>query len=302
MAAPSATGHKRSQSRNVSIDERRVTVPRRRTKGPLDLRDPPFADTAAASSTATMIASPLPLTLQIKDLTFLLHPTNFHPLPTTSALLPPFPSAPAPTSGNPQTRLQSLHFRAASIAPIAAATTLTVSPPPSTNTEIFKICLAAQEIKVFQDLSASFFLDPETGQSVLPWELTVLVASLGNDPRRAMAGYYELATECRALALDGTVSPEERQAWRKRLEQLGIRVANALCLLGNFKAAVRHLKGLQNKERCHCCTMILVAVDIAIGGSSNYVQFRYGGRHGYLNGSDMEEIAGFKYFCSLVND
>ncbi|KAA8909097.1 hypothetical protein FN846DRAFT_905847 [Sphaerosporella brunnea] len=266
MIAPSPTGHKRGHSRNVSIDERRVTVPRRRTKGPLDLGDPPFAGTAAASSTATMIASPpppaptaSPPTLQTKDLTFLLHPTNFHPLPTTSALLPPFLSAPAPTSSNPQTLLQSLHFRAAAI---AAATALTASPPPSTNAEILKIwyirlvslclcnlhSLAAQEIKAFQDLSASFYLDPETGRSVLPWELRVLAITLGNDPRRAITGYYELAAECRAVALDGTVSLAERQVWRKRLEELGIRVANALCLLGDFKAAVRHLKGLQNKE------------------------------------------------------
>jgi hypothetical protein len=109
--------------------------------------------------------------------------------------------------------------------------------------------LAAQEIKAFQDLSAPFWLDAETGRSVLPWELRVLAVTLGNDPRRAVAGYYELAAECRAVALDATVGAEERMLWRERLQELGVRVANSLVLLGDYKAAVRHLKGLQKTER-----------------------------------------------------
>jgi hypothetical protein len=197
--------------------------------------------------------------VQTKGVTFLLHPSNFHPLPTSS-LLPPFLSAPAPTSTSPFELLKTLHFRAAAI---AAAAALTALPPTASNAEILKLwytrlvslCLcnlhglAAQEIKAFQDLSAPFWLDAETGRSVLPWELRVLAVTLGNDPRRAVAGYYELAAECRAVALDATVGAEERKLWRERLQELGVRVANSLVLLGDYKAAVRHLKGLQKTER-----------------------------------------------------
>jgi hypothetical protein len=107
--------------------------------------------------------------------------------------------------------------------------------------------LAAQEIKVFQDMGSSFYLDPETGRSVLPWELRVLAVTLGNDPRRAVGMYYELAAECRAVAVDGTIAVEERSLWRARLGELGIRVANALIQLGDFVAAARHLQGLQKQ-------------------------------------------------------
>lgn len=111
--------------------------------------------------------------------------------------------------------------------------------------------LAAQEIKAFQDLSAPFYLSPETGRSILPWELRVLAIGLGaaTDPRRAIGAYYELASECRAVATDLSLPLEERSVWRGRLRDLGIRVANALVLLGDFAAAVRHLKGLKAADK-----------------------------------------------------
>ncbi|KAF8243053.1 hypothetical protein K440DRAFT_88991 [Wilcoxina mikolae CBS 423.85] len=203
------------------------------------------------------LSPPLPPTLQTKDLTFLLHPTNFHPLPLT--LLPaPFLSAPAPT-GTPAELLKSLHFRAAAI---AAAACLTASRQPDNATilelwyiRLLSLCLAqyhnlaAQEIKVFQDLGSSFYLDPVTGRSVLPWELRVLAVNLGTDPRRAIGVYYELAAECRAAAVDGAITVEERSLWRARLGELGIRVANTLIQLGDLAVAARHLRGLKKQGK-----------------------------------------------------
>lgn len=235
-----------------------MLVPRRRTKGPLDFDDLPFTSPAITAPSAPV--SPPPPTLQTKDLTFLLHPTSFHPLPTSS-LLPPFLSAPAPTSTDPTELLSTFHFRAAAIASAAA---LTSTPPPSNTqilelwyTRLLSLCLsnahslAAQEIKAFQDLSAPFYLSPETGRSILPWELRVLAVSLGagTDPRRAIGAYYELASECRTVAADQSLLVEERKVWRDRLKDLGIRVANALVMLGDFAAAVRHLKGLTATDK-----------------------------------------------------
>ena len=79
----------------------------------------------------------------------------------------------------------------------------------------------------------------------------MLAVSLGagTDPRRAIGAYYELASECRTVAADQSLLVEERKVWRDRLKDLGIRVANALVMLGDFAAAVRHLKGLTATDK-----------------------------------------------------
>lgn len=240
-----------------------MLVPRRRTKGPLDFDDLPSASASTPTSSNPALppaaTTPPPPTLQDKDLSFLLQPTNFHPLPTSS-LLPPFLSLPAPPTATPTALLSTLHFRAAAIASAAA---LTSSPPPPSNqqiltlwyTRLLSLCLchqstlAAQELSAFRDVTAPFYLDADTGRSILPWELRVLAVALGerSDPRRAIGAYYELAGECRSCAADAALAVEERRLWRARLQDLGVRVANALVALGDLAAAVRHLKGLRGK-------------------------------------------------------
>lgn len=56
-------------------------------------------------------------------------------------------------------------------------------------------------------------------------------------------GYYELAREARLKVrkTDG----EERAMWTARLQDLGIRVGNALVEMGDLEGAARHLKTLQ---------------------------------------------------------
>ncbi len=65
------------------------------------------------------------------------------------------------------------------------------------------------------------------------------------DLRRGVVGYYDLArdarVEARKAATDG-----ERNLWRERLKDLGVRVGNALIEMGDLAAARRHLETLRN--------------------------------------------------------
>ena len=64
------------------------------------------------------------------------------------------------------------------------------------------------------------------------------------DGRKDVGGYYDLAREARAEVKEA-VDPEEKQRWKKRLEELGLYVANALVEMGDVGAAVRHLESLR---------------------------------------------------------
>lgn len=56
-------------------------------------------------------------------------------------------------------------------------------------------------------------------------------------------GYYELAREARIEVAKCT--REARESWRGRLEDLGVRVGNALVEMGDLEGAARHLESLQ---------------------------------------------------------
>ena len=56
-------------------------------------------------------------------------------------------------------------------------------------------------------------------------------------------GYYELAREARIEVSKRT--GEERQMWKGRLEDLGVRVGSALVEMGDLEGAARHLESLQ---------------------------------------------------------
>lgn len=59
-------------------------------------------------------------------------------------------------------------------------------------------------------------------------------------------GYYDLAKDAR-LEITRTIG-EERQTWKERLKDLGIRVGNALIETGDLAAAIRHFESLRGKD------------------------------------------------------
>ena len=79
----------------------------------------------------------------------------------------------------------------------------------------------------------------------MPWELRVLAVRLGGGGAREVAGYYELAREARAeVRRNGGA---EREVWRARLRDLGLRVVGTLVLMGDGPAAGRMLRGLRGE-------------------------------------------------------
>ena len=65
-----------------------------------------------------------------------------------------------------------------------------------------------------------------------------------NDPRRGVVGYYDLARDARAECTKAATE-EEKPLWRNRLQDLGIRVGNAMIEMGDLSAAKRHLQTLK---------------------------------------------------------
>lgn len=63
-----------------------------------------------------------------------------------------------------------------------------------------------------------------------------------SDPRRGVSALYDLGIECREhVAFSGT-SAENREIWRARLGEIGIRVVNSLVEMGDLECARRTLK------------------------------------------------------------
>ena len=86
----------------------------------------------------------------------------------------------------------------------------------------------------------------------MPWELRVLAVRLQGigyaDARRGTMGYYELARDART-EIGKTKDKGERDMWKARLSDLGMRVANALVEMGDLEAAARHLESLKASSR-----------------------------------------------------
>ncbi|KAI9832885.1 MAG: hypothetical protein M1819_003915 [Sarea resinae] len=245
-SAPVSRGH----NRQISEDRRRVT-PRRMTKGPLDAPEPPLS----------RIYDPL-----LKNSNTISQPRPANPY--TLDIPPSFrASSHQPASSTPlPTLLRQGHFRAAAI---TAAQTLTTTTAPSDTPAIFSLfytrlatltlidstVLAAQEVKALEDLSSSYYRDPLTHAHLVPWELRVLAVRLQGigfgDWRRGVMGYYELAREARAEAAKARVikNMDEYVMWEARLEDLGLRVVNALVEMGDLESARLHLESLDPGKR-----------------------------------------------------
>ncbi|KAF2267995.1 hypothetical protein CC78DRAFT_489358 [Lojkania enalia] len=191
-----------------------------------------------------------------KDFSFLQDPSAYHVLPANN-VPPPFLNPPdIPSVSSPiSSLLQSGHYR---LAAIAAARNIVASASPTDYETLLHLlhvrlaclclisehALAAHESKVLGDLNSAFYRHPLTNAHIVPWDLRLLIVRLSalgyGEWRKGIMGYYELARECRENIVKA--QPEdEKQLWRIRLRECGIRVANVLVEMGELEGAGRHL-------------------------------------------------------------
>lgn len=106
--------------------------------------------------------------------------------------------------------------------------------------------VAAHESKILQDLNAPVYRDAVSGRHLAPWNLRVLSVRLQaigfNDWRRGIMGFYDLTREVRLEARRS--NDDDRTLWEGRLQDLGIRIANALIEMGDLESATRFLQSL----------------------------------------------------------
>ncbi|KAI0189689.1 hypothetical protein EV127DRAFT_431512 [Xylaria flabelliformis] len=217
------------------------------------------------------------VTVTRRDLSFLLKPEIYHQI-SPLTIPPPFrnptrqPAADTPIP----TLLTNGHFRAAAIAAAqeltgsgsASAASKTPVLSPTDHTRIFDLLyvrlsclclvdavpLAAQEAKALEDLNSAFYADADSGTHLAPWALRILVVRLQTigfgDPRRAVMSYYELAREARSEISRAACAHDHSAAelWKRRLVDLGIRVAGALIEMEDLAGAAAHLASLAEAQ------------------------------------------------------
>ncbi|KAH0188133.1 hypothetical protein KCU99_g4863, partial [Aureobasidium melanogenum] len=302
MAAPQRP--EQGHSRYPSSDTRRVAMPRRSTKGPLDVdvsAIPSFQPPTPALQTAlppspapasmpmrtaspassllspvqqnpasvrTRSKSPAARTMQL-DLSLLLRPSLYAPVPTTHLASPFLDSSTQPP---PDTDLETLLSQRRFIHAADKATDILTSGsiPPSSTQRILDLLytrfsclvlcnqssLAAKEAKPLSELLAresSSYTRPhrEVFLSQVPWSLRLLLLKLSvlgtaDLHRRAIMGLYGLSSECRVLAQKARVEKDDTafKLWKYRLGDLGLRVAGELIEMGELETAKRHLDTL----------------------------------------------------------
>ncbi|CCC07078.1 unnamed protein product [Sordaria macrospora k-hell] len=204
------------------------------------------------------------------DFSHLLRPDIYHEL-TPLNVPPPFrQSVKQPSASIPiPNLLAGGHFRAAAVAAAQALTGANGAPAPdpvdhalilslfyvrlACLTLIDATVLATQEVKALEDLNAAFYIDA-TGHNLIPWELRVLAVRLQAmsfaDQRRAVMSYYDLAREARLRLAEAAAKHDnsEKQLWRERLNDLGVRVAGVLVEMDDLKGAVEHLASLKETD------------------------------------------------------
>lgn len=239
--------------------------------GPLS-PNPPQALSPGQPSPYPIIRSPLPpsqalggLDHPTKDFSYLLRPEIYHPL-SQIEIPPPFRDQQPPFDTPLPILLKTGHFRAAAI---LAANQLTTSTSKNDHDTIFRLlyirlaCLtlcnatpiAAQEVKVLEDLNSAYYREDITSQSrhLVPWPLRIIAVRLQgigfNDSRKGVMGYYDLAREARMtlakLKGQPDSSAEEKAMWEAKLVELGIMVASALIEMGDLSGAAHHLSTLK---------------------------------------------------------
>ncbi|THW32262.1 hypothetical protein D6D21_10441, partial [Aureobasidium pullulans] len=303
MSAPQRP--EQGHSRHPSSDTRRVAMPRRSTRGPLDMDSaavPTYQPPTPAIQTAlppSPAPSPMPIrtaspassllspvqqnrpssrtrskspasrTMQL-DLSLLLRPSLYAPVPTTQIATPFLDTSHQPA---PDTDLETLlsHRRFIHAADKATDILTSGSISPSNTQQILQLLytrfaclvlcnqatLAAKEAKPLSDLLAresSTYTRPhrEIFLEQIPWSLRLLLLKLqvlgtADAHRRAIMGLYALSSECRTLAQKARVDKDEEafKMWKSRLSDLGIRVAGELVEMGELETARRHLATLE---------------------------------------------------------
>ncbi|KAF2761005.1 hypothetical protein EJ05DRAFT_449284 [Pseudovirgaria hyperparasitica] len=274
----------RGHGHNPSHDERRrVAMPRRTTLGPLDAdTDDPLAGSTIDTS-APRFSQPEPISrsqiaspaqdsttptsalddVPSKDLSFLLDPSIYHPLPTSAVPQPFLNSLNASDINDSLTTLLSRgQYR---LAALHCARELCAIRDPTSVTTILNLfhtrlaCLtllshhdlAATESKALGDLTSSFYRHPVSGTHYVPWSLRVLcirLTALGySEWRKGIMGYYELAREARSEIARASATHNDNAAteeWSARLRELGVLTANLLVEMGDLEAAAEHLASL----------------------------------------------------------
>ncbi|QGA12864.1 hypothetical protein EYB26_000509 [Talaromyces marneffei] len=120
---------------------------------------------------------------------------------------------------------------------------------------------AAEESKALEDLNSTFYyvdadfkVDSDVhdcarrSYHIVPWPLRVLAVRLQSiafgDSRRSITGLYELGFEARRELMQSGLDKTQKQIWRDRLYDLGVRSVNALVEMGDLDAARRSLSNL----------------------------------------------------------
>ncbi|KAF7510170.1 hypothetical protein GJ744_007069 [Endocarpon pusillum] len=222
---------------------------------------------------------------QTKDLSFLLHPSFYLPISQTEVppqfrtdLTPISASASLPELLVETDRLLSRgEFLAAAHTAAGALTSPALdSTDVKTIADLLSIrysCLeltgntqiAAQESKALEDLNSDFYYvvspPPSFRESqlettddlpmhILPFRLRLQASRLQSigfsDPRRGVSALYDLGLECRDHLSSSRTTTVEKQLWKQRLKELGMRVANALIEVNDLECAKRTLKDLQS--------------------------------------------------------
>lgn len=220
-----------------------------------------------------------------RDLSFLLDASIYHPLSQLEVPGPfRKPFLPPPTSETPiarsldqlDTLLSQCEFlRAAHFAGMIL-TSGTVRPTDTRT--VFRLlairysCLelsgnllfAAQEAKALEDLSSAFYYDDLNQQGetdgdnepirkvprhIMPFSLRLQglrLQSIGfSDPRRGVSTLYDTASECREHITSPATTREQRKLWAARLQEVAVRVVNALIEIGDLDCAVRTLETMK---------------------------------------------------------
>jgi trafficking protein particle complex subunit 12 len=222
-----------------------------------------------------------------RDLAFLLEPSIYHPLTQLEVPAPfrrPFPQPPSPTVKISEAlkQLDDLlgecdYLRAAHLAGLVLISGAIRSNDLATIFRLLSIrysclelsgnvMLAAQEAKALEDLGSTFYYldsakDTTAKQDIVPgsppqhivpfhFRLQALrLQSIGfSDPRRGVSSLYDLGTECREWLAVASLTSDQRQIWSARLEEIGLRVVNALIEMDDFDCAKRTLESLQPAE------------------------------------------------------
>ena len=235
---------------------------------------------------ATDIASNEPV-IEEKDLSFLLEPTIYHPLSQLEVPTPfrrPFPQFNAALatiskiSEEIEDKLSQCDYLGAAY--LSGALLGSGLLNPTDQQRIFRclqtrysclelsgnIRLAAQEAKALEDLSSAFYyvdlppdeaaeeqaIDRTLPRHIMPFSLrlqALRLQSIGfSDPRRGIASLYDLGLECREHIGSPLTPEEDRQTWVDRLEQVGIRVVNALIEMGDLNCARRTLANMTSES------------------------------------------------------